>query len=240
LRRCTGAIEQRLPPPGRRRRSTARLLALLSAAITPLTPGVAAAAETTKEFWPELQAWWRLNPSTQLLFNPAPTRSAESDTRTAVEWGLYLDYRAPKAPASYRIGYVYAVSDPESAQARSVENRIVLDYNYRWKVGEAGLLTDRTRLDLRYQESGTSQRLRNRLQYEVEAKLGETPCVPYTNVELFYDTRYDTVSRYKVELGATFVASAQVELTPYLGWQTDTQPTRKNVEALGLILALRF
>jgi len=67
--------------------------------------GGAPAAETTAEFWPELQVWWRLNPSTQLLFNPAPTHSKESDERTAVDWGLYLDYRVPKDPVSYRIVY---------------------------------------------------------------------------------------------------------------------------------------
>lgn len=212
----------------------------LAAAITSVASGAAGAAETTKEFWPELQAWWRLSPSTQLLFNPAPTRSRESDERTAVDWGLYLDYRAPNDPASYRVGYVYSVSNPTNAQSRSTENRIVLDYNYRWKIGEAGQLTDRTRLDLRDQEGATSQRLRNRLQYEVESRLGEMPFVPYGNIELYYDTRYDTIARYKFELGATFIFSTQVELTPYLGWQTDTQPQRQNVKALGMMLALRF
>jgi len=217
------------------------LLALL--ALGPalwVAPGIAAAAETTREFWPELQAWWRLSPSTQLLFNPAPTRSAESDDRTAVDWGLYLDYRVPKDPASYRIGYVYSVSHPTNPESRSVEHRIVADYNYRWKIGEAGLLTDRTRLDLRDKEGVTSQRLRNRLQVEVETTLGDTPFVPYGNAELYYDTRYDTIARYKFELGATFVCSPQVELTPYVSRQTDTQPQRQNVNALGLILAVRF
>jgi hypothetical protein len=223
-----------------RSRPARHLGPLLTMAVAVAAPSAARAAETTKEFWPELQAWWRLSPSTQLLFNPAPTRSSESDERTAVDWGLYLDYRAPKDPASYRVGYVYSVSNPQSAQSRSVENRVVLDYNYRWKIGEAGQLIDRTRLDLRYQDGGSSQRLRNRLQYEYETKLGETPFVPYGNIELYYDTRYDAISRYKLEFGATFIFSAQMELTPYLGWQTNTQPTRKNVEALGLILALRF
>ena len=202
--------------------------------------GVAAAAETTKEFWPELQAWWRLNPRTQLLFNPAPTRSKDSDERSAVDWGLYLDYRVPHDPASYRIGYVYSINDPDAPQSRTTEHRIVMDFNYRWKLGEAGLLTDRTRLDLRDKEGSTSQRLRNRVQYEYESKLGELGFVPYTNFEIYYDTRYDAISRYKFELGASVIFSAQVELTPYYGRQTDTKPRRQNINALGLMLALRF
>jgi len=204
-----------------------------------LAAGPAPCADTTQEFWPELQAFWRLSPSTQLLFNPAPTRSRESDERTAVDWGLYVDYRAPKDPASYRIGYVYSISDPNSP-ASQIEHRIVLDYNYRWKIGDAGRLTDRTRIDLRNKEGSTSQRLRNRVQYEYDTQLGEMPFVPYANFELYYDTRFHTIARYKFELGATFVFSSRAELTPYYARQTDTQPRRTNINALGLLLALYF
>ena len=79
----------------------------------------------------------------------------------------------------------------------------MLDYNHRWKIGEPRLLTDRTRVDLRNKEGSTSQRLRNRLQYEYEMQVGGSTFVPYTNFELYYKTRYDTIARYKIELGAT-------------------------------------
>ena len=230
-------IEPALSPSPRSKRHVLGRLAWL--VVGGLAPGTAPCADTTKEFWPELQAFWRLNPSTQLLFNPAPTRSRDSDERTAVDWGLYVDYRAPKDPASYRIGYVYSVSDPNTA-SRTIEHRVVLDFNYRWKIGEAGQLIDRTRVDLRDKAGSTSQRLRNRLQYEYEMQLGDRPFVPYTNLELYYDTRYDTINRYKFELGATFVFSPLVDLTPYYSRQTDTQPRRTNVNALGLLLALHF
>ena len=198
------------------------------------------ATETAGEFWPELQAWWRLSPTTQLMFNPAATRSRDSDERTAVDWGLYLDYRVPNDPASYRIGYVYSVSHPESELSRKVEQRVVLDFNYRWKVGASGLITDRTRLDLRDIEGTSSQRLRNRVQYEFESELGDIGFVPYTNFEIYYDTRYHAISRYKFEAGATFVFSPQVDFTPYYGRQITVQPQRQYVNALGLTLALRF
>jgi hypothetical protein len=217
-----------------------RLAQLAAVGVACALASSAAAAETTNEFWPELQAWWRLNPSTQLLFNPAPTRSKESDSRNAVDWGLYLDYRVPHDPASYRIGYVYSINDPDAPQSRSTENRIVMDFNYRWKIGDAGLLTDRTRLDLRDKEGHSSQRLRNRVQYEYESKLGGLGFVPYGNVELYYDTRYDAIARYKFELGATVIFSPEVELTPYYGRQTDTEPQRHHINAFGLMLAVRF
>jgi hypothetical protein len=202
--------------------------------------GAATATETTNELWPEWQAWWRLTPTTQVMFNSAPTRSPESDERTAADWGLYLDYRVPKDPASYRIGYVYSVSDPESELSRRVEHRVVLDFNYRWRIGTAGQLTDRTRLDLRDIEGTSSQRVRNRVQYEFDSTLGDIGFVPYTNFEIYYDTRFHAISRYKFELGATFVFSPQTELTPYYGRQIDTEPQREYVNALGLTLVLRF
>lgn len=217
-------------PPGR--------IIFVVAAVATAAPGIAAATDFDHEFWPELQLFWRLDPSTQLLFNPAPTRSRESDSRTAVDWGFYLDYRAPKDPASYRIGYVYSVSDPQGT--REIEHRIVLDFNYRWKFGDALQLIDRTRVDLRDKEGTTSQRLRNRVQIEYETQLGSLGLVPYTNVEAYYDTRYDAIARWKFELGATVVFSPTADLTPYWGRQTDTKPQRTNVSAFGLLLALRF
>ncbi|HSW26590.1 MAG TPA: DUF2490 domain-containing protein, partial [Burkholderiaceae bacterium] len=163
-----------------------RLARLVAGGVACALAGGAAAAETTREFWPELQVWWRLNPSTQLLFNPAPVHSKEGDTRTAVDWGLYLDYRVPHDPISYRIGYVYSITNPDAPLSKTIEHRIVMDFNYRWKIGEAVVLTDRTRLDLRDKEGNTSQRLRNRVQLEYESKLGELGFVPYTNFELYY------------------------------------------------------
>jgi hypothetical protein len=210
----------------------------LTALVLLLGPGALCAAETTKEFWPELQLWWRLNPGTQLLFNPAPTRMRETDDRSGIDWGFYVDHRVPKAPGSWRAGYVYSVTDPQGS--RREENRIVLDYNHRWRFGNAWQLIDRTRLDLRDQEGNTSQRLRNRVQLEYEMKWAERGFVPYSNLELFYDTRYDAIARYKGELGATLVFSEQVDVTLYYGRQTDIKPQRRNVDALGLMLALHL
>lgn len=216
--------------------------AVLAAVALSLGPGAVCAAETSREFWPELQVWWRLSPSTQLLFNPAPTRSRETDERSGIDWGFYVDHRVPKAPGSVRAGYVYSVTDPSTPQeSKREEHRIVLDYSHRWKFGQAWQLIDRTRLDLRNQEGkGSSQRLRNRVQLEVETKLAELSLVPYGNFELFYDTRYDTIARYKAELGATLVFSEQADITLYFGRQTDTKPQRQNINALGLLLALHF
>jgi len=218
-----------------------RLALFVGGLVASIVPAIAQGADSTSETWPELQVFVRLNDSTRLLLNPAPTRSRETDDRTGVDYGVYVDYREPKAAASYRVGYVQSNTNPAGPEeSKRSEQRIVLDYNYRWKLGAAGQLTDRTRLDLRDKEGTSSQRLRNRVQYDYETQLGELPFVPYANLELYYDTRYDAISRYKTELGATFVFSPQADVGLYFGRQTDTKPARTNINALGLVLALHF
>lgn len=44
----------------------------------------------------------------------------------------------------------------------------------------------------------------------------------------------------RVEFGATLVFSPQADLTPYFARQTDIQPRRTSVKALGLMIALHF
>ena len=203
-------------------------------AVACVLPAVAQGAESSSEAWPELQVFIRLNETTQLLLNPAPTRSRDTDHRTGVDYGIYLDHRRQGAPGSYRIGYVRSLSDG------AAENRIVLDYTHRWKPAPAVLLTDRTRLDLRNKEGTSSQRLRNRVQLEYETHLAALPVVPYANLEIYYDTRYDAFARLRAEAGATFVFSERADLTLYLARQTDTRPQRTSVNALGTTLALHF
>jgi len=216
-----------------------RLLRVLGAVACAL-PAIAQGAESSSEAWPELQVFIRLNETTQLLLNPAPTRSRETDDRTGVDYGIYLDQRRRGAPGSYRIGYVRSLSDPSGSSFDAAENRIVLDYTHRWRPAQAVLLTDRTRLDLRNKEGTSSQRLRNRVQLEYETRLAALPVVPYANLEIYYDTRYDAFARLRAEAGATFVFSESADLTLYLARQTDTRPQRSSVNALGTTLALHF
>ena len=61
---------------------------------------------------------------------------------------------------------------------------------------------------------------------------------PYGNLEAFYDSRYDTVSRYRLEIGATTPLSKDIEIDLYLGRQRDTQPSDKYTNGIGITLTL--
>jgi hypothetical protein len=199
----------------------------------------AAQADTSHEFWPELDIWARLTDSLQLLFSFAGTRDDSGD-RTKGDGEGYLDYRM-NAQISFRAGFDYRENLPtEPGTGSSIEHRYVFDFTYRWKLGESGQLTDRWRLDVRDIEADTSYRIRNRLKYEQEIKLSRATFTPYVSVEAYYDTRFDTVSRYRVRSGATVPFGRRFEGDFYLGWQRDTQPQNAKVVGLGFTLNCRF
>ncbi len=167
------------------------------------------------------------------------TRDDDGD-RTKAEGEGYLDYRM-NAQMSFRAGFNYRENPSTgSGTSDSIERRYVFDFNYRWKVGESGQLTDRSRLDVRDIEADTSYRIRNRLQYEQEIKFSNSTVTPYANLEVYYDTRFSTVSRYRVRSGATAPFGRRLEADFYLGWQRDTQPQNEKVVGIGFTLNCRF
>jgi Protein of unknown function (DUF2490) len=202
--------------------------------------GSARVAATTNEIWPEADIWVRLSNPAQLLFIVSGDRDADSGDKTDGKGSAYLDYRLNQ-PISLRAGYVLQrnVADVPG-EKDTLENRLVFDFNYRWRIGEHGQFADRVRLDLRDMEGATSYRIRNRIMYSQEVKLTNATFSPYASVEAFYDSRFDTVSRYRSETGATVPFSRRFESGFYLGWQRDTQPKDKKVAALGITLIFKF
>jgi hypothetical protein len=195
-------------------------------------------AETSSEFWPELDTWIRLNDSTRLLFVTESTRDHDSGDRVNEDMQGYVDYRySPRI--SFRAGYEYANTPPATPdEGHSIERRWVLDFNYNWKLDEATKLTNRVRTDLRDIAGNSSYRIRDRLKLEHETRLGKQSVTPYGDIEAFYDSRYDGVSRYKLEVGATTPLSNDIEVDLYLGRQRDTEPSDKYVNGVGITLTL--
>ena len=195
---------------------------------------------TSYELWPEVDTWVRLSDPAQLLFIVSGDRDADSGDKTDGKYGAYLDYRLNEH-ISLRGGYDFQRNLAEApGEKDTVENRLVFDFNYRWRIGEHGQLADRVRLDLRDMEGETSYRIRNRIKYVQEVKLTHTTFSPYASIEAYYDSRFDTVSRFRTEAGATVPFARWFEGDFYLGWQHDTQPKDKKIAALGVTLNFKF
>jgi hypothetical protein len=73
---------------------------------------------------------------------------------------------------------------------------------------------------------------------EHETRIGQQPVTPYGDVEAFYDSRHDSVSRYKFDIGVTTPLSKDIVIDLYFGRQRDTQPSTSYVNGIGITLSL--
>jgi hypothetical protein len=198
-----------------------------------------ARAQTTEEFWPELDLWYRFTDVLRLELVTSGTRDDSGD-KTNGSQALYLDYRM-NDPISWRVGFLYQNTLPDSpGQNNSVEHRVSLDFNYRWHLGDEVLMTDRTRLDLRDIEGSDSYRVRNRLRFERPFKLTRTTLTPYFNAEAYYDSRYDALSRVRLEAGSIISLGKIWEADLYIGQQQNYQPSDKTILAFGITITGNF
>jgi len=201
---------------------------------------MAAHGDTTREFWPELDLWVKLSKPTRLLFTFAGTRDREDGEKTDGTFGAYFDYRSTDR-ISVRAGYVYVRGlATEPGETDSIENRLVLDFNYRWRLSECALLVDRSRLDLRDRDGDDSWRVRNRLRLEYETKLRDVAINPYASLEAYYDSRHDSVSRYRFEGGVVIPQGRRLEWDVYVGRQRDSQSATQYANGIGLTLSLIY
>ncbi len=137
-----------------------------------------------------------------------------------------------------RVGYRYI--HPYTGNA-SNENRIVLEATGRHLLWGGVLVSDRNRLDLRFREEGFSWRYRNRVTAEKEFSISRFKFSPYARGELYYDSRYDKVSRTELTAGSVFPITRRVELEGYFLHQNDTGGTsNRTVNGLGIVTNLYF
>lgn len=91
------------------------------------------------------------------------------------------------------------------------ENRLTADATARLPLPFGFALFDRNRAELRYLETGRSERYRNRALLEHKLKIHEHTMTPYFGEEVFYDSRYRQWNRLRVEGGL------KIPLAPHLG-----------------------
>jgi hypothetical protein len=194
-------------------------------------------AEVLDEFWPELDLWYSFSQSTRALLTVAGGRSREDGDRADAELALYLDYRASKR-ISYRVGYLQTI-DSSSEDEGVGEQRALFDFNYRWHFGSSTELADRTRLELRDLGNEDSVRIRNRLRVQSERQVRQVSVSPYASLEAYYDDRYHSVSRWRVETGFTMPSGRHLEWDFYLGWQQDRRPESDSLTGLGITLNVK-
>jgi hypothetical protein len=210
---------------------------LLAALVSGVGVPVALAQTSyVRELWPELQVHYRFDERTKVIGLVNHSRYRDSDVAYQAEIGAALDHRFTDV-FSGRIGYRHGQST-DGGPFR--EDRLMLEQTFRVALPAAVMVDFRTREDFRWLDSGFSMRFRERVQVQRDTMIGDYSFTPYVSAEVFYDTRFDQFSRYRLTAGTTFPLGKHLSLEPYLAHQLDFARSSTLVDAVGLVLTVSF
>ena len=218
----------------------------------------ASAQNTSYEFWPEADIWYRLSPSWRLSAFVPVTKYHESKYR---DLNIYLqaDYAWGKTKHIFqrrlmdenriqemkawlvRGGFMEGWSLGENA-GNYTEDMLFAEIHRRIPIKGRVLLSHRFRTDLRWvgEDPAFSYRYRYRLMIERECSAGIFSIVPYVNAEPFWDSRYDEFSRLRLIGGATASWAPRFAIESNITYQYDTTYSTTNLYALNFILHVFF
>jgi hypothetical protein len=218
------------------------------------------AQNSSFEFWPETDIWYRINPSWRLSAFIPITKYHESQSRDLniylqadYAWGKpeytvfrrMLDENKVQQMKAWLVrgGFMEGWGLGENA-GDYTEDMLFAEIHRRVPLLVMGeiLLSQRFRTDLRWvgQDPQFSYRFRYRVMVEKEYTDGNFSVVPYVNVEPYWDSRYSTFNRVRLIGGATLSWVPTLAFEGNITYQYDAHYTTKNLYALNLILHVFF
>jgi hypothetical protein len=211
-----------------------------------------ALADTEEEFWPEIDAFVRLDDTKRLFFMASWTRNAEHPEVDG-HLGAHLDVTLEPfvrrtlretdwAREKYlwmRVGY-HIGGTVGGGTDQSFEHRGLLEVNIRVPLPAAFWLTNRPGVEVRDVDGDVSGRVKYQLGVEREVTVRGVTMVPYVQAEVFYDTRFGAWNRQKYQAGVEVVLGPHWRIEPYYARQEDSRSSPEHVNALGLTLKLFY
>jgi hypothetical protein len=219
-----------------------------AAVVALLQIGTARAADPW-EFWPELNLYETLGPTTRLYFVAAYAQGKESELLT-LDLAGYLDVtlkpRAILRPSLLeadwqrnkylwvRVGYDHILRAEGSTRIAPENRGIVALLGRAYLPGEV-LVEARARADLRWIEGDYSTRYRFRIEVNHDIDVGGHVVTPWIQAEAFYDTRYEGWSRALYQAGAEIGVTPHFRIEPSLARQVDSLPSHSGLWAFALV-----
>ena len=219
--------------------------------------GAAAADPPSKEFWPEIDTWFRVSNAWRLsVFVPI----AENLDTHYREGNLILqaDYAFSESSRKRRLvdegraqtmklwlvrgGYLGGKSLNDDG-AEYTERTAFGELHLRLPLPRGVMWSHRLRSELRWLGSGDAEfstRWRYRLMVEKELIAGRASFVPYVSVEPYFDSRYETVNRLRLIGGTSVVWSPRAAIETNVTYQHDSHSSTKELFALNVILHVFF
>jgi len=206
-------------------------------------------AQESKQFLPEIDVYYSINPLMRTSFQAKQTREGGDPTQAqigpSIEFYLKpwiklqnatifdLD-EAKKRALVFTTGYRVLVS-PGAATT----NRWELIATANFPLHGGFLLSDRNRADLDWQSGKFQWRYRNRLSLENSIKFGSYHPRVYFRDEEFYESQYQKWSTTALYIGGTFPAGKRLDLGPYYCHQNNTgKNPNQQQDQIGLIVNL--
>jgi hypothetical protein len=239
------------------RQSNSPVRAVILAALSALACA-AAQADTSREFWPEFDAFLKLDPRTR-VFLMANSSHPEDNEKLAVASpateaavGAYLDYSLVPvlrpdlreqdwARSRYfwgRVGYQYSHSTSASDAGKPYhQNMGVFEMTARTPplAGQVEWVA-RARWDWRNKDGTNSSLYRVRLSAERQFDLRGHAAVPYVTAEAIYDTRYSSWEQRRYQVGTEFAIDGNWRVEPYFEMRKYTESEPSTVLGFGLTL----
>jgi hypothetical protein len=216
------------------------------------------AQNSSFEFWPETDIWYRLSPSWRLSYFMPVTKYHESKNldlniylQADYAWGktkilhygrLFNENRAGHMKAwMVRGGFMKGWSLGENSGAY-YENMILSEIHRRIPVGDKFLISQRLRTEMRWlgQDQDFSYRIRYRVMVEKELSSGNCSMVPYINAEPFWDSRYSAFTRVRIIGGTSLSWGPRFAWEGNITYQHDNHYDTSNLFALNLIMHVYF
>jgi len=221
------------------------LLVLLFATLLPCS----ARAQESNEFLPEIDFFYKLDSNLRLAFQAKQTRENGNPTQAEIGPSLDFYWRPLKNLIRHEqiddartrfillsFGYHYLPS-PSQATVNRLLFVAMPRFPLMWKI----VASDRNRGELNFSEGSHSWRYRNRLQFEREVTIRSYHPTPYTNVEVYYDSKYSKWTSTVLRAGCQFPIQKHTEFDAYYEHQNNTKtPPNTQVNAVGAILNLYF
>lgn len=216
------------------------------------------AQNSSFEFWPETDIWYRLTPSWRLSTFIPITKYNESKDRDLNIY-LHVDYAWGKTKHPFyarlmdakraqnmkawmvRGGFMEGWSLGENA-GDYTEDMLFTEIHKRVPLKGEVLLSQRFRTDLRWvgNDADFSYRFRYRMMVEKEYTAGRSSIIPYVNAEPYWDSRYSTVNRIRLIGGATVAWGPRLAYEANITYQYDSHYDTANLYAFNIILHVYF
>jgi len=210
-------------------------------------------AESTQEteFFPEVDAYLKLNQEIRVSFLAKDTREGGDSTQAAI--GPSIDFYlkplirlkkitefdlddAKSRPLVLTAGYNFLAS-PNSPST----NRVFVSATSHLPIKADLLFTDRNRADLDWSDGAFTWRYRNKPSLQRTFAIHSYHVLPYASGEFYYESQYSKFSTTELYAGTNLPLGKHVELDPYYEHQNNTgKKPNKQVNGLGLTVSLYF